>query len=213
MNIDLCIREQNLLFRKDLGIRDLAESVSVFFRCLLFYILFFHGVGLEDRMALTQTENWQDDATARISGLSYNYRGLIEVPVGTATDWEPAIGDRVPDVNISEHLRLHYLLAHTRFTLLGVLGQAEGEQLTHATAALAAVQERFAACIQFELIAPAVAHPWSGLLPIADPEGNVVQTLNVSANGEFVLVRPMAMLAFGVTSTNTLFWSSTLSHF
>jgi 2-polyprenyl-6-methoxyphenol hydroxylase-like FAD-dependent oxidoreductase len=159
-------------------------------------IILAHGQGLADRMALTQSENWQDNAVARISGLSYNYRGLIELPSGTATHWDPAIGDRAPDVTISEHLRLHQLFSHTRFTLLGVLGQTQGEQLASASAALDAIQAGYAACVKFELIAPTEPHPWPALLPIADPEGNVARTLNVSDNGEFVLVRPDGYIGF-----------------
>ena len=159
-------------------------------------IIMAHGEGLEDRMALTQTEDWQDNAVARISGLSYNYRGLTDLPSGASTDWEPAIGDRVPDVTISEHLRLYELFAHTRFTLLGILGQAEGAQLAHATSAQAGIEEQFAACVRFELIAPSVPHPWPGLLPIADPDREVAQTLNVSDSGEFVLVRPDGYIGF-----------------
>ena len=88
-------------------------------------IILAHGAGLSERLALTQTEGWNDNAVARISGLSYNYRGLIETPAGTLPDHDPAIGDRLPDVTISEHLRLHQLIAHTRFTLVIVLSAAD----------------------------------------------------------------------------------------
>ena len=159
-------------------------------------IILSHGEGVEDRMAMTQTENWQDNAAGRISGLSYNYRDAIDLPAGTANHWEPAIGDRVPDANISEDLRLYELFAHPRFTLLGVLGQSEGPQVTHAAAALETVQDRFPSSIRFELVAPGVPHPWDGLLPIEDLEGKVRETLNVSEKGEFVLVRPDGYIGF-----------------
>ena len=162
-------------------------------------IIMAHGGGIKDRMALTQTQNWNDNAVARISGLSYNYRGLIALPDGTSTRWEPAIGDRVPDVIISQHLRLHQLFSHPHFTLLAVLGQAEGSQLDAAAEALAAVQETYAGCMKFELIAPAVPHPWPGLLPIEDTERKVARALQVSSGGEFVLVRPDVYIGFRCT--------------
>ena len=123
-------------------------------------------------------------------------RRCLEAALGTATHWDPAIGDRAPDVAISEHLRLHQLFSHTRFTLLGVLGQAQGGQLANASAALDAIQEGYAACVKFELIAPTEPHPWPALLPIADPDGKVAHALNVSDNGEFVLVRPDGYIGF-----------------
>ena len=162
-------------------------------------IIMAHGGGMKDRMALTQTPDWNDNAVARISGLSYNYRGLIDLPEGTSTHWEPAIGDRVPDVIISEHLRLHQLFSHPHFTLLAVLGEAEGRQLDAVAAAFAAVRETYAACVKFELIAPAVPYPWHGLLPIEDEEDKVAQALQMSNAGEFVLVRPDVYIGFRCT--------------
>ena len=152
-------------------------------------IIMAHGSGMQERMALTRTAGWQDNAVARISGLSYNYRGLIDVPAGTPADHNPAIGESLPDVAISEHLRLHQLIAHTRFTLLIVLRGTEVDVVGHARAAADAIQ-CFAACVRIELIAPKVVHPWPGLLPIADAQGRVAKTLNAAIDGEFILVRP-----------------------
>lgn len=158
-------------------------------------IILSHGGGLSDRMALTQTEGWQDQAVARISGLSYNYRGLIDVPPGTATGFDPAIGDRLPDATVSKHLRLHQLIAHTRFTLLIVLNIPRGAQLALATEAFNALMDKYSAVLRVELIAPTVPHPWPGVLPIADPEGRVAATLHAS-EGEFVLVRPDGYIGY-----------------
>ena len=141
-------------------------------------IILSHGSGLEDRMALTQTDGWNDNAVARISGLSYNYRGAIELPKGCNIDVEPAIGERVPDVVISPHIRLHQLLAHTRFTLLAILDEIEGEQLEAATTVYESLERDYAGAIRIELIAPAVPYPWPGLLPIEDPQALVTKSLN-----------------------------------
>ena len=157
-------------------------------------IILAHGSGLNERMARTQTEGWQDNAVARISGLSYNYRGLIDVPAGTPADdvhlSGPAIGDRLPDVALSDHLRLHQLIAHTRFTLMILLRQVDAVSLASARAAAVIMTQHYAACVRIELIAPAVVHPWPGLLPIADVEGRAVNALNAATEGEFLLVRP-----------------------
>jgi len=153
-------------------------------------IILSHGSGLQDRMALTQTKGWNDNAVARISGLSYNYRGLIELPEGCNTDAQPTIGERVPDIDISPHLRLHQLLAHTRFTLLVILDQADGEQLVTATAVYAKLERDYPGVIRVELIAPSTPSPWPGLLPIEDPQGVVAALLGAAPGGELILVRP-----------------------
>ena len=158
-------------------------------------IILAHGGGMQERMALTQTADWQDNAVARISGLSYNYRGLIDVPTGTPTDHNPAIGERLPDVVISERLRLHQLIAHTRFTLFIVLRGMDADAVGQARTAADAMQ-RFAACVRLELIAPKVVHPWPGLLPIADADGRVAKTLYAASAGEFVLVRPDGYIGY-----------------
>ncbi len=153
-------------------------------------IIMSHGHGLEDRMALTQTEGWNDQAVARISGLSYNYRGIATLPPGCNTDAVPAIGDRVPDVEISPHLRLHHLLAHTRHTLLIVLDTVDPAPLDDARALCDDLLARYPATLRAELIAPRVPHPWPGILPIGDPDGRVASTLDTLPGGELILVRP-----------------------
>ncbi|MGH8598615.1 MAG: FAD-dependent monooxygenase, partial [Gammaproteobacteria bacterium] len=152
-------------------------------------IILSHGGGLAERMALTQTAGWQDNAVARISGLSYNYRGLIDAPP-ESVDRYPAIGDRLPDVTISEHLRLHQLIAHTRFTLLAMLTTVDELPLRHAAHAANVLMQCYPSCLHFELIAPSVPHPWPGVLPIADSAGGVAAALSVLPTGEFILVRP-----------------------
>ncbi|MGB1880888.1 MAG: hypothetical protein ACPHTD_09255 [Gammaproteobacteria bacterium] len=49
--------------------------------------------------------------------------------------------------------------------------------------------------VRVELIAPAVPHPWPGLLPVADPAGAVAGQLGLLPGGEFVLVRPGGYIA------------------
>jgi len=155
-------------------------------------IILAHGSGLEERMALTQTDGWNDHAVARISGLSYNYRDAIDLPEGCRTDGCPAAGERVPDTAISNHMRLHELLAHTRFTLLIVLEEMDEGSLHRARDAASTADARWRDCVRVELIAASVPPGWPGLLPIADPDGAVTAALGIYAGGEFVLIRPDA---------------------
>jgi len=153
-------------------------------------IIMAHGSGLDDRMALTQTDGWNDDAVARISGLSYNYRSVADVPPGCRLDASPAIGERLPDVEISAHVRLHHLTAHTRFTLLAILDRDYASQLETLTPVYDRIEEKFTNLIRIELIAPKTPYPWPGLLPTEDPQNRVGGALGALSGGELILVRP-----------------------
>tara|TARA_B100001123_G_scaffold326321_1_gene366995 strand:- start:103 stop:1710 length:1608 start_codon:yes stop_codon:yes gene_type:complete len=153
-------------------------------------IILSHGSGLEDRMALTQTDGWNDNAVSRISGLSYNYTNTIDLPDGCNTNTSPAIGERVPDVVVSSYVRLHQLFAHTRFTLLAILDRIDGLQLDVATEVYQLIQNNFPGVIRMELIAPGIPQPWPGLLPIEDRKALVATALNATPGGELILVRP-----------------------
>jgi hypothetical protein len=91
---------------------------------------------------------------------------------------------------ISPHVRLHQLFAHTRFTLLAILDEIEGEQLEAATAVYGSLERDYPGVIRVELIAPDTPYPWPGLLPTEDPHGLVAKSLNAAAGGELILVRP-----------------------
>ena len=157
-------------------------------------IIMAHGSGLEDRMALTQTDGWNDNAVARISGLSYNYRGVQPTPHGCIQDGEPAAGDRVGDVQLSEHLRLHQLFAHTRFTLLAVIDDVSEATLTAVRKICLQLDAEFPSLMRVELIAPTTPHPWPFVLPIEDPYGLVAKVVGSKGN-ELLLVRPDGYLA------------------
>ena len=158
-------------------------------------IIMAHGSGLEDRMALTQTDGWNDEAVARISGLSYNYRGVQPVPTNAITGRSVQAGDRIGDVQISDHLRLHQLLAHTRFTLLIFADESEGPQIDIARTLVENLAATFDELIRPELFAPETVHPWPDVLPISDPTFCVRDALDVKPGGEMLLVRPDSYLA------------------
>ena len=153
-------------------------------------IIMSHGSGLEDRMALTQTDGWNDDAVARISGLSYNYCAAMDIPDGCNVGVKPFIGERLPDVQISPHVRLHQLTSHTRFTLLIILDNGDDAQLASATEFYRLLERDYPTLVRVELIAPNTPHPWPGLIPTCDEHGAVAQTLNAASGGELILVRP-----------------------
>ncbi|MDA0821376.1 MAG: FAD-dependent monooxygenase [Proteobacteria bacterium] len=153
-------------------------------------IIMSHGSGLEDRMALTQTDGWNDNAVARISGLSYNYCAAMDIPDGCNVGVKPFIGERLPDVHISPHVRLHQLTSHTRFTLLIILDEGGDAQLASATSIYRLVEREYPALVRVELIAPITPHPWPGLIPTRDEQGAVAEVLNAASGGELILVRP-----------------------
>jgi 2-polyprenyl-6-methoxyphenol hydroxylase-like FAD-dependent oxidoreductase len=153
-------------------------------------VILAHGSGLAERMALTAAPDWNDRAVARIAGLSYNYREQIDVPPGTPATPAPVIGDRLPDVALSAHLRLHQVIAHTRYTLLMVLTTLDDAHVDAARATRERMHALYPDCLRCELIAPRVPYPWPGVLPLEDRAGAVAAAFGVSAAGELILVRP-----------------------
>jgi 2-polyprenyl-6-methoxyphenol hydroxylase-like FAD-dependent oxidoreductase len=162
---------------------------------LIHEIIMAHGAGLDERMALTQTDGWNDNAVARVSGLSYNYRNVQPSPDGCITDALPAAGDRIADVQLSEHLRFHQLLAHTRFTLLILVNSLDESAINAARAIAGNVRTMYADLIRPELISPSTPHPWPGVLPIEDVEGRTARAFGAAPGGEMLLIRPDGYLA------------------
>ncbi|MGQ0620898.1 MAG: FAD-dependent monooxygenase [Panacagrimonas sp.] len=80
-------------------------------------IIMGHGQGLEDRIARTREPGWQQTATKRISGMSYNYRDQLAAHRDATLPGVNA-GDRVPDAQIEPRLRLFDILRHPGLTLL-----------------------------------------------------------------------------------------------
>ena len=85
-------------------------------------IIMAHGKGMKDRLELTQSPHWHDESVNRIAGLSYHYR-LAAAP--TTDEEQPSslsVGDRAPDVSLSDERRLFSVICHTKFTLMLVPG-------------------------------------------------------------------------------------------
>ena len=69
---------------------------------------------MDDRMQLTRKEGWNSDTVNLISGLSYNYRDVIDVPEGLKPLPGPACGDAVKNVTVSGNRRLFNLYNESR---------------------------------------------------------------------------------------------------
>src|SRR3546814_10668971 len=76
-------------------------------------IIMGHGQGLEYRIAETQEAGWNDAATRRVSGMSYNYCEQLAAYNDDGLAGAKA-GDRVPDAELAPRIRLFDLTRHTR---------------------------------------------------------------------------------------------------
>lgn len=81
-------------------------------------IIMAHGQGMKDRLELTQTDGWRQKTVNRISGLSYTYRDVVDVPDDLSPPDGLTPGDRAPDVQLTRRLRVFDLFRHPRLTAL-----------------------------------------------------------------------------------------------
>lgn len=91
-------------------------------------IIMAHGHGMDDRLQLTRQDGWHSDTVNRISGLSYTYRDVVDVPENLNPLAGPACGDRAPDVALGNDQRLFDILRSSRLALLLVAGRPETDQ-------------------------------------------------------------------------------------
>ncbi|RAL06910.1 pentachlorophenol monooxygenase [Aspergillus homomorphus CBS 101889] len=82
------------------------------------------GIPPEDRLALTQTPDWEARTTHLVSGLSHNYRDVTVLPPGLTPVSGPKPGERAPDAILVDQprRRLYDLYRRPQFTLLVVSG-------------------------------------------------------------------------------------------
>lgn len=82
-------------------------------------IIMAHGSGMEERMALTETPDWQTRVTELVAGISYTYRDHIKTVEGLAQmTGGPEAGDRAPDTILANGNRLHHMFRKGVMTLL-----------------------------------------------------------------------------------------------
>lgn len=144
-------------------------------------IIMAHGRGMEERMALTESADWQVATTELIAGVSYTYRDFIETPPGLASMPDgPAAGDRAPDADLPDGRTVYELFRHTGLTLL--LMPADAGETRHAEAIKARVADRFGAIVhshrlggegELTALAPAYGSDGAGRLYLVRPDGYI----------------------------------------
>ncbi len=91
-------------------------------------IIMAHGRGMTERMALTETPDWQTSVTELVAGVSYTYRDFMEFEDGLgALEGGPEAGDRAPDIDFASGATLHEAFRHTGMTLVLMPGAGDGD--------------------------------------------------------------------------------------
>ncbi len=116
-------------------------------------IIMAHGRGMAERMALTETPNWQTRVTELVAGISYTYRdhipaieGLAQIPEG------PQAGDRAPDITLEDGSGLMVSLAHGGMTLLLISNDDKVGETQAATAIAGETVTKYGEIIQSHTI-------------------------------------------------------------
>ncbi len=111
-------------------------------------IIMAHGRGMSERMALTETPNWQMSVTELVAGISYTYRDQTESS-SAADDMEdgPCAGDRAPDVELALEHRLFERFRHNGYTLILMPQVGVPSECNEASAIRDAVDANFGATI------------------------------------------------------------------
>ena len=78
-------------------------------------IIMNHGLNVNDRLEKTEVPGWLDSAVAKLSGIAFTYRDVVE---DLAELEGPRNGDRAPDVQLSDGRNLFSMFRHPDMTLL-----------------------------------------------------------------------------------------------
>lgn len=157
-------------------------------------IIMAHGQGMSDRLALTEAEGWHDETVKRISGLSYNYRDVAEAPKGMAPVDGLLVGDRAPDVQLSDKIRLFDLYRHPRMTALIVPARGNTADREHSLELFNTLEQRFARAVKSYVITDEEL-PGIGERVVKDEAGQLTQIYGSPDSGHLFLVRPDGYLA------------------
>ncbi len=155
-------------------------------------IIMAHGHGMEDRLALIRAEGWHERTVGGISGLTYNYKDMVQAPVeGAALDGPPP-GARAPDAELADGLRLFDLLRHPRLTLV-IASEHEDELAAELSSVVA---KRYGAIIK--PITVSAAPPPAGRhdAKILGANGTFAERYGRNKAGHFHLVRPDGYIAY-----------------
>jgi 2-polyprenyl-6-methoxyphenol hydroxylase-like FAD-dependent oxidoreductase len=150
------------------------------------------GVEPEERLALTQIPNWEHDTIRLVSGLSHNYRDVVNVPKGTTLEG-PRPGERAPDAILTAEprKRVYDVCRHPQFTLLVVPGVDYEETLRSARAVRSELDRRFPGQVYCHLVGPGgdeTGFDFDHRTP--DETAEIVERYEISGPGRLILIRP-----------------------
>ena len=157
-------------------------------------IIMAHGHGMDDRLQLTQKEDWHSGTVNLISGLSYNYRDVIDVPEGLKPLPGPACGDRVRNVTLSGNRRLFDLIRTGRLSLIVVenSGAADDQAVTlHRR-----VSGQYAHVVRSMIMSKRNPEGLHNAETVADDKGEFAGLYGETDAGQLLLMRPDGYIAF-----------------
>lgn len=157
-------------------------------------IIMAHGRGMDDRLQLTQREGWHSETVNRISGLSYTYRDVTDIPPGLNPLAGPACGDRAPDVVFENNHRLFEFARTSRLSLLIVAG--DSANTAHAIELHCQVCADFSAIIRSGVVLPATSDALGKVEQFGDPNGAFAAHYGSVERGQILLIRPDGYIAF-----------------
>lgn len=157
-------------------------------------IIMAHGRGMDDRLQLTQREGWHGETVNRISGLSYTYRDVTDVPEGLRPLAGPACGDRAPDVIFESNRRLFEFARTTRLSLFIVAGSSANE--ADAVELHRQICADFPAIIRSGVVLSTSSDALGSVEQLNDPSGGFEEQYGAVEGGQLLLMRPDGYIAF-----------------
>jgi 2-polyprenyl-6-methoxyphenol hydroxylase-like FAD-dependent oxidoreductase len=173
--------------------RPIAEQVTAGAHAM-HQIQMAHGTGVEDRLELTRHHGWHDEAIARISGLSHDYRAAAPAD-GLCGEDGPRPGDRAPDTMLvrSPERRLFDLLRHTHFTLLLFPAENSPTDVDACRQLADLVEERYRSVVKPVMLIPTQAAERSS---VVDETGEALKCYGPSGIGRLYVIRPDGFVGF-----------------
>jgi hypothetical protein len=110
-----------------------------------------HGKDIAERAQKIRDPGFLDAVVGRCSGISYTYRDQAQPAIGTG----PAVGDRAPDVDLSQGRTLFDLTRHPSCTLLALPAREERGAALQAN--LKGLVHRFAPVVNLHVVPPSPA--------------------------------------------------------
>jgi hypothetical protein len=150
------------------------------------------GRQIEDRIALTKTPGWHDNAVRLISGLSHNYRDVIRIPEGIRTVEGPKPGERAPGAVLRRVPKrwLYDLLRHPGFTLLAALGRDSRDDLETTRSVVRRIDELYPGKVLVRIVSsePPPGFHFDHWAP--DETGEFKSAYSLGSEGRLILIRP-----------------------